>query len=389
MNKIGLILLLAIVYGCSLSKQNVTIEIETIPVAVNDMLANASSFIGKIEIIPLETNDSSLTQIGKKVIYNREMDMYALYTRDQIVFTFTGDGRFIANSKNMQGQGPQEYNMALDIKFNPDLKGVDLLDPYGLIYTYSPSFNLISKKKVKSEFVLNKFMALSPTYYVFTYPTLWAGEEVLFVNMDTKVTKNVRYSGTISLNSMDRECFHKVGNNFYFIPPGINYYFYRVDEQEMKLTPIMYLDFGDAEIKDEDLPGRAIEERVDSDKERKKLADEVDKRWNAVRESDYIYPLIKFFNDDYVYVYLVQGDKRPGNTFIFNRKSKESFLTKDKKPIMFPPCFAMVDNVLLSICEPEEVPVSVDTSLMSLENIDKMKQLKEDDNPVILKYYLK
>lgn len=388
MNKTGLVLLLTIIYGCTPSKQNLTVEIETIPVTVDNVSVNISSFIEKIEIIPLETSDSSLTQIGKKVIYNKEMDMYAIYTRDQIVFTFTGDGHFIANSKKMQGQGPQEYNMALDIKFNSDLNGVELLNPYGLIYTYSPDFNLISKKKVKSEFVLNKFMALSSTSHVFTHPTLWAGEEVFFANLDTEVTKRVRYSGTISLNSMDRECFHKVGNSFYFIPPGINYYFYRIDEQEMKLTPVMYLDFGDAEIKDENLPGRAIEERVGSDKERKKQADEVDKRWNAVRESDYIYPLIKFFSDEYVYIYIVQGDKRPGNTFVFNRNTKESFLTEGKKTIP-PPCFAIVDNVLMSICEPEEVSGYVDTRLMSSENIDKMTQLKEDDNPVILKYYLK
>ena len=38
--------------------------------------------------------------------------------------------------------------MAVDIKFNPFLKGIDLLDPYGVIYTYSLDFKLLSKRKI-------------------------------------------------------------------------------------------------------------------------------------------------------------------------------------------------------------------------------------------------
>jgi len=52
-------------------------------------------------------------------------------------------------------------------------------------------------------------------------------------------------------------------------------------------------------------------------------------------------------------------------------------------------CFGIVDNVLLSIRQPEYVSRLVDRRLMSTEEIYKMEQLKEDDNPVIIKYYLK
>lgn len=34
----------------------------------------------------------------------------------------------------MNGQGPKEYNMVLDINFNPYLKGIDMLNPYGKQY---------------------------------------------------------------------------------------------------------------------------------------------------------------------------------------------------------------------------------------------------------------
>lgn len=47
----------------------------------------------------------------------------------------------------MQGQGPNEYYMVVDMKFNPYLKGIDLLNPYGVIYTYSSDFKFWPKEK--------------------------------------------------------------------------------------------------------------------------------------------------------------------------------------------------------------------------------------------------
>ena len=53
------------------------------------------------------------------------------------------------------------------------------------------------------------------------------------------------------------------------------------------------------------------------------------------------------------------------------------------------PSFDIVDNTLLALCEPDMIQLVVDRNFMSSEEIQKMEALKEDDNPVILKYYLK
>lgn len=119
MNKVSVFLLLVMVYSCSLDKQKAASGIERIPVDVHNISKDASSFIDKIEIVPLATNDSSLLHKYTKVIYNKEMDIYTICTRDQVIFTFSGNGDFISNSKKVQGQGPNEYYMALDMKFNP------------------------------------------------------------------------------------------------------------------------------------------------------------------------------------------------------------------------------------------------------------------------------
>ena len=391
MNRISVVLLLVLFCGCSSKDKKMNVEIERIPINVYNISQDASSFIDKIELVPLETNDSSLLHKYGKVMYDKETDVYAVYTRDQVIFTFSGNGDFISNSKKMQGQGPDEYYMVVDMKFNPYLKGIDLLNPYGTIYTYSSDFKLLGRRKIKPEFPIDHLMALNLEEYIFTYPFLWTNQEVAFANLKTQQVYNADYSGTISSgNSMAKDCFYKIGDDFYFIPPGINYYFYRIDTKGMKLIPIMYLDFGDLEIKEADLPRRAMGKRVDSDEERARVVKEAQERAQFLRHSNnHIVPLIKFFNDDYVYVYFVKSTQGAGSNFIYNRKTKKSFLTKEDKPFIMNFCFGIVDNVLLSIRQPEYVSRLVDRRLMSTEEIYKMEQLKEDDNPVIIKYYLK
>ncbi|WP_077154004.1 6-bladed beta-propeller [Bacteroides bouchesdurhonensis] len=391
MKKISIIILPIIVCACMANNRNeIPDGIEIIPVEVNKLSENTSSFLEKIELVPLETNDSSLLFKCNKVIYDKVTNIYAIYTSDQLVYTFSGNGTYIDNSKRMKGQGAEDYSMVLDIKLNPYLKGIDMLNPYGTIYTYSPTFELLSKRKYKSEFPVDYLMALDSNNYVFIHPFMWTDQEVTFINLEDQQVTNANYKGTISENTMAHDCFYNVGDCFYFVPLGLNYYFYQINTEEKKLVPIMYLDFGDYEVKTNGLPGRATGERTNLDMDKSEISREVRERYQFLKKSNNILPLLKFFNDDYVYVYLAKTDRGYGSHFIYNRKKKEGYLLKGEKPFLMYPSFAIVDNVLLAICrQPDLVPRFVDRNFMSPEEIRKMEQLKEDDNPVILKYYLK
>lgn len=390
MKVINLIILSAfIVSACSTNKK-IPDEIERIFIDVDNVTQDASSLIEKIEIVPLETNDSSLLYRIEKIIYDKKMDIYAIYTGDQIVYTFWGDGKYISNSRGVKGQGPKEYIMALDINFNPYLEGIDMLNPYGTIYTYSPTFELLAKRKFEPEFPINNLIALDSDNYIFTYPFIWTDQEVSFVNLKTQYVVNTNYEGTISGGIyIGNNCFYHINDEFYFVPLGLNYYFYRIDTKEKKLIPIIYLDFGDFEVKSDGLPGRAWGKRSDSKEKRKEISAEVKERFKFLSKSNNVFPMSKFFNDDYAYVYFKKAIKGTGNHFIYNRKTNDSFLFKDKKPFSMYPCLGIVDNVLFSMCKPDMISQIVDRKFMSLEEINKMESLKEDDNNVIAKYYLK
>ena len=307
MKTASLIVLSIIICACSTNNKSLLSGIEIIPVEVDEVSQDVSLFLEKIEIVPLETNDSSLFHRCNKVLYDKRTDMFVIYTSDQIIYTFSGNGQYVANSKKMKGQGPEDYVMVLDINLNPYLKGIDLLNPYGTIYTYSPTFELLAKRKFKPEFPVDYLMALDTDNYIFTNPFMWTDQEVSFVNLRTQEAISANYEGTISENTMAHNCFYHIGEQFYFVPFGLNYYFYQINAKEKKLNPIMYLDFGDAEVEDDNLPGRASGKRTDSDEERRKITEDATERYQYLRKSGKTLPLLKFFNDDYVYIFLAKA----------------------------------------------------------------------------------
>lgn len=109
MKNVSLILGLVIVCACTSTDRRFSDGMEVIPVKVDHPTKDPASFLEKIELVPLETNDSSLTSIGRKVVYDKEDNLFAIFSKSA-VYTFTGGGRYIGNSKKRIGQGPQEYS---------------------------------------------------------------------------------------------------------------------------------------------------------------------------------------------------------------------------------------------------------------------------------------
>lgn len=391
MNKIKVLFSLwCIVFSaCSSHKKGGADGVERIRVDVHSPTSDLSSFVEKMEIVPLETTDSSLLHHFDKLVYNKEMDMFAITTRDQTVFTFSGDGSFIGSSARMQGEAPNQYYMALDMQFNSEMKGIDILSPGGTVYTYSPTFDFLSKKAVKFEFPVDHFMPLGGDNYVFTYPFLYTDQEVAFANMKTGQVTHTHYEGTVSGNGMGRDCFYKLGHDFYFVPIDLNYSFYRIHPETKKLSRVMYLDFGDAAISGDALPGTATGKRTDSEEERSKLSQSCLERRDFVKQSNDFVPYIKLLSEDYVYVHVRKGKVGYGGHFVFNRKTKSQFFLWDDKRLLMAPCLAITGDVLLAYCPIDQLSEVARRDLMTDDEWRKMEQLNEDDNPVILKYYLK
>ena len=81
--------------------------------------------------LPLHTDTNSIISTYKKIDYCDELDMFIILDKELVVSLFSGDGQFIANSKNVIGEGPNEYRTAVDVIYNPFSRAIEILNPYG------------------------------------------------------------------------------------------------------------------------------------------------------------------------------------------------------------------------------------------------------------------
>ena len=79
MDKVSIVLLLVLICGCSSMNQKMNDGIERIPIDVHNVSRDASLFIDKIELVPLETVNSTLAVSN---IRNRTYTDYEVYLID-------------------------------------------------------------------------------------------------------------------------------------------------------------------------------------------------------------------------------------------------------------------------------------------------------------------
>lgn len=149
-----LLTLIAIMYGCHTKTKEGSI---TLDVSKQESLP-AEELFESARIIPLETNDSSLIAIIRKLIRHEEK-IYILDRKLNMVMVFREDGKFLFRIDDI-GRGPEEYNLAYDININPYTKQLDLLDGMGQFLTFDPYGNFIKKYKLPKECL---------SYHAFTY----------------------------------------------------------------------------------------------------------------------------------------------------------------------------------------------------------------------------
>ena len=132
-----IVVILFVIFGCQTEKQADVAkgEVVTVPVVDNikEYLINSSlylsSFVDKIDIIPLEfTDDCILSKIEKVVIYKDNIFVIEHFNSNGgKIYRFDMKGNFL-NSIGNRGQGPQELLELMDFAINEDNNTIYLLD---------------------------------------------------------------------------------------------------------------------------------------------------------------------------------------------------------------------------------------------------------------------
>ena len=354
----------------------------------------------KIEIIPLETTDNSLLgNIFGIVFYNSHY--YITDMKGESLFCFDEHGKFVQKIGKV-GQGPGEYTTVPSFAINGYNDVVEALSPWGFLYIYDLSGRLGSKTSLPM-LVPNYQTSLiqDDSIRVFNYQislilndsirilksSVENEEDQLYVySINSNTVVNSFYKENPVLDGFAVKEFYRYNNSIYYSKALISSVF-KIDQYGYKIAYAW--DFG-----------KFNPERIKFDK------DITNERLSEMFKSSQIKGVYytKYQNDNYYYTAFVGHDrdlasqdpkdseiltsvhvlydKRDNKTYVFN---------KFKEYLYFAPLYWCNEYVLGAsfIFYYKDIPEFIDSQVFDEENRNKLKAIKEDDNPFLIKYYFK
>lgn len=354
------------------------------------------SFLDRIEIVPLETNDSVLIANYDSFQYIPELGDYLLSDNSRTVFLFSGDGAHISNSFHCIGKGPKEYIQITNALYNPYDNRIEIYSAgnRGLIYCYDLNFNYIETLKLNCQpkFAASVIQIVSEDTYLLEPSHInensnYFYKKTLVENIENKI--NIPDNYVAALN-MQQNPYTKTATAQYYSPRYLDYYIYKFDNQLSNVYPIYKLEIeNDENIREylNDTFGKGI-----SNNDRKKMSNVnvIAKKVDYLLSSSYYLPINKLISDSYIYIHIVKNKK--SFYYIHNRQTNENNFLTDKSMLPLSPCYQLFGNILMSIVDAYEIEkyINEDTMMfLSEEEKEKLKNINEDDNPVVIKYILK
>lgn len=329
-----------------------------------------SALFDKVKIIPLETTDESLiTSIGRIIEY--EDRYYILDDRIAVLFCFDQSGRFLYKiDKN--GVGPEEYNLIYEVIINQN--HIYMLSPMGYIYAYSMEGDFIEKYRLPAGGEQDMTMLGNN---IIAYWTLLGDpleNKVTFYNLEDKRVAGGFWKDNNDnfMSNMCIDVFYKYNNNNYFSTQYANeVYCFNMDTIQLAYK----WDFGN-----ENLNLKPYAKEVKSDINLfPKLVDSMEIPYCFFRN---------FQNDNYYYTILRSWPIDKWRNVFYRKKDGKSFVfdtleggAKIKDVSIF------TDSCMISVISPEEI--SSCQKILSTEDFERVKNIKDDSNLCLLKFYLK
>jgi len=340
---------------------------------------NFSDWFLGIDIIPLETKKSSLIGRYNKLIYEHQR-FYIQDSQQRAIFVFDSQGMFLFSTLIFRGQGPGEYMSLTDFCINPFTGNLEILDASNYTMRVYDKDGIFTKNITLNADLLplGIFIPLSSDLYLFNscdYEKTKTAIKVFSISKNEVVRRivdlpeNTRYltgSNPITFNRLD-DCVlfsFRFSNNDVF----------QIDSTGNIAERYQY-HFGNYTFDLKSLP-------ANQDISFYRQYDETNKR-------KYIFPLNKPENNKYRFCFFLFNDE-----IYVCRQNKESLhleIIKDKfidgEKIL--PFIYIDDNYAYNIAEPAWLDQILPNKVLTPEQQGIVSKLKEDDNPVIIRFIIK
>lgn len=363
-----LLFLLIFLFSCTEKEQ---VDLSVVRFDLSEIqLMRQTDFVQSISLVPLETNDSSLLKQPQQLMIHD--DRFVVNDGRGYLFFFDLNGNFLYSTQHLQGVGPNTYQAGVGFTLLPNGE-MEVFDAFGYkLLVYDKDLNIVSTHKLPREVLpAEGYLTISDDLRVFYNRD--SGLKFYSLNEQKLIDESpvpFRYK-ILDIQNVHWQC--KSDGIFYsgFYAQDV---LYRLNTDDLMLKPYYKFDFGNNSFNVDDLP-----EGMDRKYYQNYIFSTNDKAFVADKYVDDKRKMCFFIYDKKMCFAYYDEATQIGKTYynVFGEKGQFS------KPLLYQ------DDVFYAVCEPLDLSFFVDETLLSLEEKEKIKNLREDDNPIIVCYKLK
>ncbi|MGL5730353.1 MAG: hypothetical protein ACRCX5_04440, partial [Bacteroidales bacterium] len=192
---------------------------------------------------------------------------------------------------------------------------------------------------------------------------------------------------------MDRKLCTEMNGKLYVSPHPFNNCLYSIDPDKKCLNADIKFDFKNKDIGLDEIsrkfPVLKIKRFEIPAEDFGQVNDEYFAALNEIMNSSaYITSRQRLISSTHTFV-LSQFDKTNSVASIYNRNTQKSYSNSSNQKFYIEYCSDLEENILTSLVSIENLDKHIDPVLLDTKSANLLALLKDDDNPVLVKYYLK
>ncbi len=338
-------------------------------VSLEDKSPSYKKYFDRIEMIPLETTDSSLMAVIEKMVCIGDT-IVAYDGNRNIINVFGPDGRFLNRIGNI-GQGPEEYTLVYDISYNPGKKILSMLSPFGEYLDFTVDGRFIQRTELPPQANYQSFEWISDNRLALWSVVPEDEPGMLILNTDSGKTEFEGWYQNPNIEFLQLYPFNLYNGTLYFSEP-IGMSIFKLENDS--LTYAYEWDFG--------------KDNFDVEAYCREVADtDISEQGNKVQNdmySGYLPYMIKesWQLDDHCLsiLFSCKDHNRDFRTLIYKKSSGEgSCISRFKEGMSLKPLYVNDEYLICPVPE-DEIEIYNKVCNQKIES-------DEDSNVILAKYY--
>ncbi len=369
-----------LMFCCSCSKEvNTSGKILFVDLE-NYQEAEMGDYCDRIELIPLETNSKSLLSGSRLPLLVCKEHFYVHDGKQNCIVVFNKRGEMVTSTVSNNGQGPNQYYNCGHMGVDCETGDIQILDQVKrVIYQYDLQGRLVNHVKLPNHIVrIRSFFKITDNRYVIyldeNEPEGTDKRLLIYSADDGKIVADESFMTDRYLHfTTNCVMFQRLNDTIVFTPDHPTYTSFMMVDGGNDLELRRRLDFGKFNIDPTSLP----------------LAKEKHNSWFKTMPDFGVVPFDRVENGRYIVMVLYKG--RDSYIVVVDKQRGKTLVRKNNKVGVGQlwGISAIDDHCLYYLCPPEYLKYVTCEQLMDHQGQKLVEGIKEEDNPVIVKYYLK